>query len=52
VLVKLDGQTTLRIATTGNANPNYFMLIPVSGITLSAARSSGATSCLSRHKLE
>ncbi len=42
VLVKPGGQTTLRIATTGNSNPNYFMLVPVSGITLSAAHSNGS----------
>ena len=42
VVVKLDGQTTLRIATTGNANPNYFMLVPASGLTLSATRSGGS----------
>jgi hypothetical protein len=40
VVVKLGGQATLSIATTGNTNPNFFMLVPVSGITLSAAHSS------------
>jgi hypothetical protein len=39
VLVKLNGLTTLRIATTGNSNPNYFMLVSASGINLTAARS-------------
>jgi len=39
VLVKLNGLSTLRIATTGNSNPNYFMFVPASGITLSATRS-------------
>jgi hypothetical protein len=39
VLVKLNGLSTLRIATTGNSNPNYFMLVPASGITLTAGRS-------------
>jgi hypothetical protein len=41
VVVNVSGQNTLRIATTGNTNPNYFMLVPASGITLSAARSNG-----------
>lgn len=39
VLVKLNGLATLRIATTGNSNPNYFMLVPASGINLTAGRS-------------
>lgn len=39
VLVKLNGLSTLRIATTGNSNPNYFMLVPASGINLTAGRS-------------
>jgi hypothetical protein len=40
VVVKLGGTNTLRISTTtGNCYPNYFMLVPASGITLSAARS-------------
>ena len=39
VVVKLGGTNTLRIATTGNSNPNYFMLVPASGITLTAGRS-------------
>jgi hypothetical protein len=43
VVVKLNGQTTLRIATTGNTNPNFFMLVQVSGITLSAKHSNGST---------
>jgi len=38
VVVKLNGLSTLRISTTGNNNPNYFMLVPASGITLTAAR--------------
>jgi len=41
-VVKLGGQETLRIATTGNTNPNYFMLVPVTGISLSASRSNGS----------
>jgi hypothetical protein len=40
VAVKLGGTNTLRISTTtGNCYPNYFMLVPASGISLSAARS-------------
>jgi hypothetical protein len=40
VAVKLGGTNTLRISTTtGLCYPNYFMLVPASGITLSAARS-------------
>lgn len=39
VAVKLNGLATLRIATTGNSNPNYFMLVPASGINLLAGRS-------------
>jgi hypothetical protein len=40
VIVKLGGVSTLRISTTtGLCYPNYFMLVPASGITLSAARS-------------
>ena len=38
VVVKLGGTNTLRISTiTGNCYPNYFMLVPATGITLSAA---------------
>ena len=40
-VVKLNGVTTLRLTTAGNCNPNYFMLVPASGITLTAARSGG-----------
>ena len=40
VIVKLGGVSTLRISTTtGLCYPNYFMLVPASGIALSAARS-------------
>jgi hypothetical protein len=40
VIVKLGGTNTLRISTTtGLCYPNYFMLVPASGITLSAAGS-------------
>ncbi len=39
-IVKLGGVNTLRLTTpTGNCYPTYFMLVPASGITLSAARS-------------
>ncbi len=42
VAVNLGGVSTLRITTTtGLCYPNYFMLIPSSGITLTAARSGG-----------
>ena len=40
VIVKLGGTATLRLSTsTGDCYPNYFMLVPASGITLSAASS-------------
>lgn len=40
VAVQLDGLATLRLSTsTGNCHPSYFMLVPVTGITLSAGRS-------------
>jgi hypothetical protein len=40
VVVKLGGTHTLRISTTtGLCYPNYFMLVPTSGINLSAAGS-------------
>lgn len=38
-VVKLGGSATLRVSTTGNTNPNYFMLVAASGITLTAGRS-------------
>ncbi len=37
--VQLNGLSTLRVATTGNSNPNYFMLVPTTGFPLSAGRS-------------
>ncbi len=46
VLLHLNGLATLRILTTGNCNPNYFMLVPTSPITVSAAKS-GANIVLS-----
>ena len=39
VVIKLNGLGTLRIATTGNSNPNYFMLVPATGLPLTANRS-------------
>jgi hypothetical protein len=42
-VVKLDGLTTLRLTTDGNCNPNYFMLVPAAGITLTAKPSAGNT---------
>jgi hypothetical protein len=45
-IVKLNGTSTLRITTVGFCNPNYFMLVPASGITLTVARS-GANIVLS-----
>ena len=40
VVVKLGGTNTLRISTTtGDCYPNYFMLVPASAISLSAAKS-------------
>jgi len=42
VVVKLTGLETLRITTTtGDCYPNYFMLVPVSGINTSASKSGG-----------
>jgi len=43
VVVKLGGLSTLRLATTGNTNPNYFMLVPAAGITLTATHSGANT---------
>jgi hypothetical protein len=42
-VVKLNGVTTLRLTTGGNCNPNYFMFVPASGITLTATPSAGNT---------
>ena len=42
-VVKLNGLTTLRLTTSGNCNPNYFMLVPAAGITLRATASAGNT---------
>jgi hypothetical protein len=42
-VVKLNGVTTLRLTTGGNCNPNYFMLVPATGITLTARLSGGNT---------
>ncbi len=43
VLVKLNGLSTLRITTSGDNNPNFFMLVPASGITLAASRTGNNT---------
>ena len=41
-IVKLGGTNTLQLSTTtGDCYPNYFMLVPASGFSLSAARSGG-----------
>jgi hypothetical protein len=42
-MMKLNGITTLRLTTAGNCNPNYFMLVPATGITLQATSTSGNT---------
>jgi hypothetical protein len=43
-VVRLNGLETLRITTTtGDCYPNYLMLVPASGIKLSAARLGGST---------
>ena len=42
-VVKLNGVATLRLTTAGNCNPNYFMFVPASGITLTAMPSAGNT---------
>jgi hypothetical protein len=39
VTVTLGGTNTLRVTSGGNVNANYFMLVPVQGIALSAAKS-------------
>jgi hypothetical protein len=45
IVVNLAGLNTLRISTTtGLCYPNYFMLVPASGITISAARAGGNVS--------
>jgi hypothetical protein len=42
-VLKLDGLSTLRLTTDGNCNPNYFMLVPATGITLTARPAAGNT---------
>jgi hypothetical protein len=42
-VVKLTGTNTLRITTDGNCNPNYFMFVPTTGISLKATASGGST---------
>jgi hypothetical protein len=40
VAVKFDGLATLRLSTTtGDCYPNYFMLVPASGIVATATKS-------------
>jgi len=40
VVVKLNGLSTLRLSTTtGDCYPNYFMLVPATGMNVTAARS-------------
>src|SRR5207249_10793566 len=36
VAIKLNGLSTLRITTAGSCNPNYVMLVPATGISLTA----------------
>ncbi len=43
VVVNLNGLSTLRVTTGGNCNPNFFMLVPASGINLTAKLSAGNT---------
>ena len=43
-MVTLNGQSTLRVTTSGNCNPNYFMLVPTSGIKVNAAAAGPNTS--------
>lgn len=38
-VVNVGGTNTLRVTSGGNANANYFMLVPLQGITISAAKS-------------
>lgn len=37
-ILSLSGTNTLRLTTTGNANVNYFMFVPIIGIPFSAER--------------
>jgi hypothetical protein len=41
-VVNLNGLSTLRITTGGNANVNYLMLVPASGLTVGARLVAGA----------
>lgn len=41
IVVTLDGQSTLRIQTTGGCNVNYFMLVPATGIVVNSSFSGG-----------
>ena len=42
-VVTLNGQTTLRLTTAGDCNPNFFMLVPAAGIRVRATFSGGNT---------
>ena len=37
-VVTLGGVSTLRVTSSGNCNANYFMLVPIKGISLSASK--------------
>jgi hypothetical protein len=41
VVVKLGGVETLRVTSAGNCNANYYMLVPVKSINISATQSGG-----------
>ena len=41
VVVNVGGTNTLRVTSGGNVNANYFMFVPVTTITVTAAQSGG-----------
>ena len=41
ILLTLGGKETLRLVTTGGANANYMMLVPISGISVNTAKVGG-----------
>ena len=41
VVVNLNGVSTLRVTSAGNCNANYFMLVPVKNINISATQAGG-----------
>jgi hypothetical protein len=43
VILSLAGTNTLRVTSGGNCNANYFMLLPVQGINISAVKSGNNT---------